>query len=661
VNVKRLGFVCTIFLSSTLLFLIQPIVARMILPAFGGTAAVWTTCTLFFQVVLLIGYLYAHLTTLWLTPSRQVWLHVSLLAVSVVVLYLGAPVLKNSGGSHPLPRILALLQLSVGLPYLMLSTTGPLVQTWYARSFGKEVPYRLFALSNAASLGALLAYPLFFEPYLALQAQNLLWKWGYVGFAGLCGFSAWMSRRAPAKRSQKAEPVAASTRLLWLVLAFCPAVLWLAVSNHLSQSVAAVPFLWVLPLSIYLLSFVLCFERDGWYRPRLFRWLLVFAWAGMAFGISAESLPMHFEWIFIIFAISLLIICIFCHGELAARKPPTGELTSFYLWVALGGALGSAFVAVVAPLVFQQYFELPIGIVLSVLIGIALLYHASRRVMARLVITCLAGFIYAIWLSPTQQGTRIVVRNFYGSLKVVDDGAVETASRSLINGRILHGVQWMAPDRCRWATTYYAPESGIGQVLSQLGPEPARVGVIGLGVGTVAAYGRQGDYYRFYEINPLVIHLANNEFHFLAQTPARHDVIEGDGRLALAQDPPQHFDVLILDAFSGDSIPIHLLTKEAFDLYMRNLKPDGILAIHITNKYLDLGRLVRRTADSLHREAWLVTNAADPSRKVSASSWVILVPPGKSGPLDGVAHPIQLRPNLLVWTDDFNNLLQVLN
>ena len=660
-NANRLVYACTILVSSTLLFLIQPIVARIILPSFGGTAAVWTTCTLFFQVVLLIGYLYSHLTTLWLTPSRQAAVHLVLLTLSVAILFLGAPVLHQTLSTHPLARILALLEFSVGLPYLMLSTTGPLVQTWFSRHSDGSVPYRLFALSNAASLGALILYPVLFEPFLRLQAQSQIWRVGYVVFACLCGTAAWLSRSSPAKRTQTAERVEGASKATWLLLAFCPSLLWLAVSNHLSQSVAAVPFLWVLPLSIYLLSFVVCFERDNWYSPRLFRWLLIPAWAAMAFGIAAEGLPIRFEWIFILFTASLFVICVFCHGELARRKPPVSDLTTFYLWVAFGGMLGSTFVAIVAPLVFQQYFELPIGIVLSILIGIALIYHASRRVMMRLAITCLAGFTYAIWLSPAQQGTRIVVRNFYGSLKVVDEGAVETACRSLINGRILHGVQWMAPSRNRWATTYYAPESGVGQVLAQLGPAPARVGVIGLGVGTVATYGRKGDYYRFYEINPLVSHLARNEFHFLAQTPAKWDIVEGDGRLAMAQDPPQHFDVLILDAFSGDSIPVHLLTKEAFDLYMRHMKPDGILAIHITNKYLDLGRLVRRTADSIQRDALLVTNAADPTRRVSAASWAIVVPRGGGAILDGMAHPIPERPGLRLWTDDFNNLVQVLN
>lgn len=660
---QRLLYACTVFFSSALLFLIQPIVARMILPAFGGSAAVWTTCALFFQAMLLAGYLYSHWTTRRLNPSRQAVLHLTLLAVSLAFLYLGRGTPMEYGGGRPLLSILGLLELSVGLPYFLLATTGPLVQVWYARTNPGVVPYRLYALSNSASLLALISYPVVFERHLSLYSQNVLWNGTYLMFVALCGVSAWLARRGPAPAPAVQRADTGTTRALWLTLAFCPSVLWLAVANHLSQSVAAIPLLWVLPLTLYLLSFVVCFDSDRWYRPALFRWLLPPAWLAMAFGIASEAFLFDFKWIIAIFSVSLFVICVFCHGELARRKPNSGELTGFYLWVALGGVFGSVFVALIAPVIFRQYFELPVSVVLSILLGIALVYRSlSRKHLVRLVITCGAAFVYAIWFSPAQSGVRLEQRNFYGALRVVDEGSVETASRSLFNGRILHGVQWLSPNRSRWTTTYYSPESGVGRVLAGVPPSPVRVGAIGLGIGTVASYARQGDSYRFYEINPLVIRVARADFRFLSDCRAKWQVAEGDGRLALEQEPAHEFDILVLDAFSGDSIPIHLLTREAFELYFSRLQPAGVLAVHVTNKYLELGSLVGRTADELGWEATAVHNIADPMRKVSAADWIVVRPKGgANGDLGGAGRPVARRPGLRIWTDDFSNLFQVLH
>jgi hypothetical protein len=652
-----------VFASSSLLFLVQPVVARTMLPAFGGSASVWTTCTLFFQAVLLLGYLYAHALTRWFDGRTQAAIHVGLLLCSVLLLRPEAKVSSDHAGSNPLAGILLLLPATIGLPYLLLSTTGPLVQYWYAHAVPGSPPYRLFALSNAASLAALLSYPFVFERILTLQTQITVWKWAYLLYALLASGAAFLTRRnlSRPRAPQLSHATPMRRKALWLLLAFCPAVLWLAVANHLSQSVAAIPFLWVVPLAIYLLTFVLCFDSDAWYRPRVFRWLLPPAWVGMAFGLAADTLALDFRVLIAIFTVSLFVVCMLCHGELARRKPDPQELTGFYLWVALGGALGSVFVGLIAPVVFVQYLELPLAVILSALLGLVLVYGLrSKGLVMRLAGTCAAAFVFAVWFNPASAQNHFESRNFYGSLRVLDEGNGESSVRALYNGAILHGVQWMSPQRRRETTAYYAPESGVGRVLTTRSSTPIRVGAIGLGVGTIAAYARPGDEYRFYEINPLVVRIAQTEFRYLPECAGTVDVREGDGRLTLEAEPPHGFDVLVLDAFSGDSIPVHLLTREAFAAYWRHLKPHGVLAAHVTNKYVDLGPLIASTARDFGKRAVLVRSSGDPARRVSAAVWAIV---GTEGPAfeaaaaRGNTLPAQGRP----WTDDFNNLFQVLN
>jgi len=638
-------FAATVFLSSLLLFLIQPMLAKTLLPWFGGAAGVWVTSMLFFQVALLLGYCYAHWTTVRLSPTVQAVVHGVLLAVSLTLLPL-EPAAPSREATVSLPelRILGLLAVSVGLPCLLLGATGPLVQVWHSRRFARGFPYRLYSVSNAACLAALLAYPFVIEPSATLRVQTISWSACYVAFAVL---AAWLALRSGGESLAlpAAGPVSWKDRLLWIGLAAGPSALWLGVADHVSLNLAAVPLLWVLPLSLYLLSFIVCFHREGWYRPRLMRWLMPLAVVCLVVGIKQDSLGIDFLWAILLLLAGLFLICVFCHGELALRRPEPLGLTSFYLMVALGGVLGAAFVSLLAPLLFNDYFELPISIAACVVLAIALLYgYASPRRMFRIGIGAVAGFVLAL---SFQSGDAIRMRNFYGVLELREAGQGEYAYRSLYNGKILHGVQFLSPDLSREATTYYSPESGVGKAFEAVPDGNRRIGVVGLGVGTLATYARQGDSVRFYEINPLVVQLAREKFRYLAECHGSVELVLGDARLALEREAPQGFDVLAIDAFTGDAVPVHLLTREAFALYTRHLKPGGVLAVHVSSKYLDLAPAVVRVGESLGWNSEVVENSRDDSRRVMASTWGVFH--GRRPPVPGK-----------VWTDQFSNLLEVL-
>lgn len=662
-----------------LLFLVQPIMAKAILPSFGGSAGVWVACMLFFQVALLMGYLYAYWITRLLSRNAQSSLHIVLLLLSLWVLPLKVRMAPVDIGS-PALAIVMLLAASVGLPYFVLSTTSPLMQSWYAGSWGARFPYRLFALSNAASLVALLAYPVGIEPFLPERGQLRWWSVAYMVLVLLAAASALRNRSTKAVQETAGDGAcngagngAGNTGpehgpLLWIALATCASTLWLAVANHLSQEVAAIPFLWVLALGVYLLSFILCFERNGWYRPAVFRWLLPAACVAVCYRMTRQGSIGGLLWEIPVFLAALFICCMFCHGELARSKPERqggltqdgltqGGLTFFYLMVALGGALGAAFVGIVAPNIFSVYLELPVGITGCVLLGLALLYgYTSPKRLARVAAVAAIAFVFATRFQATG-GDVVHLRNFYGALRVRDAGAGEMAARSLYNGRTLHGVQFLLPARSRLATAFYAAESGAGLAL-QNRPTPRRVGVIGLGAGTLAVYGQRGDSFRFYEINPAVIQVASRYFHFLAESQASTDVVEGDGRLALQQEPSKTFDVIVVDAFSDDSIPVHLLTREAFQVYFGRLRDGGILAIHVTNRYLDLVPVIEAGARSLQKESLPIHNPADPERQVYSADWVLVADNLREfgSTAQRKSNPRTVRP----WTDEYSNLFGML-
>jgi len=642
----------TIFASALLLFLVQPVMAKSILPWFGGSAGVWATCMLFFQVLLVGGYAYAH----WivrLPPRIQAVIHTALLAVSLALLPISpAAWWKPLAADQPVATILGLLSTSVGLPYLMLAATSPLLQSWYCRE-RKGTPYRLYALSNLASVAALLAYPFVVEPLLAVRLQRLTWSAAFAAFAVLCVVAAWRG----ARRRQPDEDGSAAPwreRLVWLALAACPAAMWMAVANQLSESVAPVPFLWILPLTLYLLSFVLCFDREGWYRPEVYRYLLPLGWLAMVVGLAQQASGFAFHWTLLLFCGGLFVCSLFCHGELMRRKPDPRQLTSFYLTIAVGGALGGSFVALLAPSVFKGYYELPVSVVTCILMGLMMVYgYTSPRQMMRLGLVTVAGFAIAVQMRGSLAEDGLRMRNFYGALEVVD-GSGPRALRTLYNGAIVHGSQFLALGTGRIPTTYYGPRSGVGLLLSRPGA-PRRVGVIGLGAGTLAAYGRAGDYYRFYEINPAVVRLARQKFRYLYECQAKWEIVTGDGRLSLEREPAQNFDVLVLDAFTGDSIPLHLLSREAFVLYLRHLAPGGVLAVHVSNKYLDLVPVLARLTEAAGREATVVRSPADAGGATNDATWVLA---GDSGGLPGERVRPARRARL--WTDDYSNLLHAL-
>jgi hypothetical protein len=759
-------YALTILVSAFLLFQVQPVIAKIILPWFGGSAAVWTTCLLFFQMVLLLGYLYAHALVRYLKPRVQMVVHICLLAASAAAL----PIYPNlswkpSGGEEPTLAILRLLAISVGLPYFLLSTTGPLIQAWYARRFKGAMPYRLYALSNAGSMFALISYPAVFEPLFGTYKQAVIWSVAYGAFILLCGFTAFRSASGEALAREEEDFSAHRPGLrqyaLWLALPACASVLLLAVTNHLSQNVAAIPFLWVLPLSIYLLTFILCFEGAGWYRRNPYLQLLAVALGCMAFALDTFlDRPLNFVlpllggvhisgvWVLVaLFAMGLFTCCMVCHGELVRLKPHPRYLTHFYLMISAGGAVGGLLVGFIAPRIFPALYELQIGMaacaVLTLIVlsgdpefdwlkglqkpgmivacavfisgagaaiyatrgqwialatGLAHRFSADAAEPGQNEVACAAIALCAILVVIAARGGRlrgqlqamavevlalmlvgflsfqvrqltadylVAARNFYGALKVRDSGtpADLDGTRTLTHGTINHGEQFLNPARRNLATTYYGPNTGVGVAIREKGKSNAiRVGVIGLGTGTLASYGRQGDYFRFYEINPLVLRISRSEFTFLNDCKAKLDVAMGDARLSLEREPDEHFDVLAVDAFSSDSIPVHLLTREAMKLYWRHLNPNGVLAVHISNRYLDLQPVVLGEARALGKLARVADTEDDDSQDVFGATWVLVADPAYGfGPEETErSAEIGSKRTVRLWTDDYSNLLQIL-
>ena len=663
----------TIFLSAFLLFLVQPVIAKQILPWFGGAAAVWATCLVFFQSVLLIGYAYSDWTTRLFAPRKQAWLHIALLALSLLILPIIPDAQWKPGeeGGEPTLMILGLLGVTIGLPYFLLSTTSPLVQAWFWQSFRHAVPYRLFALSNFASLLALLSYPVLVEPFLPLAAQSWLWSVAYGGFALLCGVTALRSTRGPATapapvaqagdREEKSPAI--GDRLLWIALSAMGSSLLLAVTNHLTQNIASIPFLWVVPLSIYLITFILCFDHPRWYHRGVFITLAavllpVMAWYSDSLDLWTAA-PLY--------AAGLFVCCMFCHGELTLLKPAPRHLTTFYLRVSIGGAIGALLVGVAAPSLLSGYYELGIALTACAV----LLYHrtlAGRWWLAAATLTVVAATatFTVIGVTDYLQNTRVMVRNFYGVVRT-RDYATPVPFRAMYHGGINHGGQLLDAALRGRPTSYFAPSSGYGRVFASLPDAARRVGVIGLGAGALAAYARTGDVFRFYEIDPQVAAVAVSEFTYLRDSPAQTDIVLGDGRLSLEREPVQNYDLLAIDAFSGDSIPMHLITREAMAAYVRHLKPDGVIVFQATNRFVDIAPVVERLAAEFGLTAVLVSDAAESDEGadywISATDQIIVTRNTRllaAEPIQSVAQPLTPRPDFRIWTDDFYNLLRIL-
>ena len=672
-------YAVTILLSAFLLFQVQPIIAKMILPWFGGSAAVWTTCMLFFQLLLVGGYAYSHWSIRALRPRTQTLVHLALLAAGIAAL----PILPDAswkpvGEADPSLRILGLLAASVGLPYFLLATTSPLVQAWYARAGHGAMPYRLYALSNLGSMLALVSYPFVVEPWLPTRVQALGWSGGFVAFAIACGALAWRSRTAPAEVPAPAGDETAPPRFadyaLWAALAAAASILLLAFTSHLSQNVAPIPFLWVLPLALYLLSFILCFEGRNWYGRTRYLPLLAAGFVGVCVTLHRDYHNPQL-WVMIpLYCTTLFVACMVCHGELARMKPHPRHLTAFFVAIAVGGALGGVFVGLIAPRAFRDLWELPVGIVFTAAVVAVVLMRdragfpddRARRAAvggAALYTAVLAGAL--VWIyADLASGVRLLTRNFYAALKVYDSGVGPDAMRVLTHGTITHGKQFIDPARRSVPTTYYGDTSGVGRAIEAMRARgPVRIGVIGLGAGTLVAYGRPGDAVRVYEINPQVVDLALTEFTYLGDTKAALDVILGDARLSLEAEPPQNFDVLALDAFSSDAIPVHLLTAEAFEVYFRHLKPGGILAVHISNRYLDLKPVLKEAAAKLGKEARIVEDESNGEKGTYGTTWVLFADSAaafEEPPLAGAVEALTTERSIRLWTDDYSDLYAIL-
>ena len=667
-------FACTIFTSAFLLFLVQPIVAKEILPWFGGSAAVWTTCLVFFQVALLAGYTYSDLTTRKLTPRAQALLHIALLLASLAVL----PIIpdaswKPAGNEDPGLRILGLLLLTIGLPYFLLATTGPLVQAWFARAFPLGTVYRLFALSNLASMLALIAYPFAIEPWITTAVQARTWSIGYAIFAVLCVATALYSLRKNAGAGAATRPDVAPDaapapgrfdRFLWLALSAMGSWMLLAITNHITQNIASIPFLWLVPLALYLLTFILCFESDGWYQRT---WLLgpcAVLLVLCAWGLQTTDISLDIKTAVPLYLTGLFLFCMFFHGELAKMRPAPRYLTQFYLMISLGGALGGLFVGLIAPRVFSTYYELGLGFVVAGIL--ATLTLRKQPFFVWILPLALAGVCGHFWnkqVDQLRENTRVMVRDFYGTLRTKDIQAdSEDGVRRLIHGVILHGEQYLKPPRSESATTYYGPDSGVALAIKNTSQDHQHVGVIGLGTGTLAAWGKPGDSYRFYDINPQVVAIAQSEFTYLKDSKAKVEISLGDARLSLEREAPHHFDVLVVDAFSSDSIPVHLITREAMAVYLKHVKPDGAVVFHVTNRFLKLAPVVKQIADDMGLFTALIVDDADETI-FSKTDWVIVTRDKALVEKEAIAQKssaIDALAGLRVWTDDFNNLYQIL-
>jgi hypothetical protein len=682
-----LNFALTVFVSAFLLFQIEPLISKFILPWFGGSPAVWTTCLLFFQVVLFCGYAYAHLSTRYLAPRARVLVHCGLLALSVVLLHVApGEQYKPLDAAQPTTLILGLLSATVGLPYFALSSTGPLLQAWFSAAYPTRSPYRLYALSNLGSLIALLSYPFVFEPAFDVLTQAHLWSWLFGGFALLCAVCALKALPALASAQKRlgALPAVASSsertswldRARWIGLPACASLALLATTNHVTADVAVIPFLWVVPLSLYLITFIIAFDHERWYRRRLFAVLTVALCLAVGCLDPLRDLleAVHYDFTFVddlvLHFSALFCVCMVCHGELVRARPNPIKLTEFYLSIAAGGALGGVFVSLIAPAIFSTFFEWTLALLVSFALGVWVAYDAGTRrrwglagaaAVGAFTLAGLAGIFYE---QLDTDAPLAVLRNFYGVVSVyeADKDDPELHHFSLAHGIVVHGRQFAAPEKRRQPVAYYAPRTGVGRALSYFQKLPdMRVGVVGLGVGTVAAYAGAGQSIRFYEINEQVERLAEKYFSFLSDSAGQTKIVLGDARLSLEREPSQGFHVFVLDAFSGDAVPAHLLTKEAFAIYLRHLRPDGVIAVNITNRHLDLAPVVLAVAEQYHLQTVRVFTEPNGKELAYRADWMLLTRNAAFIAETKAAPPPDARPRApLLWTDHYSNLFQIL-
>jgi len=660
-------YALTIFLSAFLLFVVEPMAAKQLLPTLGGSSAVWTTCLVFFSLALLLGYLYAHWVSSRFDSRKQAVIHILLLTAGLLTLGIRIRPSPTAVSFHPALTVFRVLVMVIGLPYLALSATTPLLTAWYADSFEGRSPYRLFALSNLASLLALASYPLLIEPGLSMNQQTKWWSGGFLLFAVLCGAIAWQGRRRVLSSTPEQADLAGHPEPFWFLLALGGGMMLTAVTSHMSANIAAIPLLWVPPLALYLLTFILAFQ-GAWtpIRQSMLRFVLLVV-ASMAYALKdirtqppiAISVPL--------FLIGLFVTCFFLHGELYERRPVTAGMTRFYLVTAAGGAAGTLLIGVVAPLVLRANYDLACTLVVVALIALAATWHDGWGLrMLWMVGAAAAVVVLSAQVKQYDDDAVALMRNFYGTLRVRESHLPPQSDtdRQLLNGTIEHGAEWFAPQFLGQPLTYYALDSGLGLAMRLCcGTDPKRVGVIGLGTGTVAAYGNRGDVIRFYEINPLVERLASHWFTFLHGSDAKTDVVLGDARLSLATEGPQHFNVIVIDAFSGDAIPVHLLTREALALYRRHLEPDGVIAFHVSNQYVNLEPVVAAIAADAGLHAVSVHSHGDDQNGLYYADWILVTANqvflGQPEVVNN-AFPTPVQAGVRLWTDNYSSVFPLL-
>ncbi|MDF1841713.1 MAG: fused MFS/spermidine synthase [Rubripirellula sp.] len=701
-------FAATTLLGAFLVFQVQPVVSKCVLPWFGGTPAVWTTCMLFFQLLLCGGYVYAHLLRTYLRPSTQAFTHLALLSIAALTLPIEpSDTWKPTGTESPLIHLLWMLTAHVGLPYFVLSSTGPLAQAWLSYHDQSQRVYRLYALSNAGSLAALLSYPFVVEPLLSVSHQSITWSLLFLAFVVTQGWLAIRLLRLGDENPRSknslfaatsenhesqftAEPIETGqhspssagvrllgreslwgTRLAWLGLPALASTTLLVVTNHICQDIAVIPLLWVLPLSLYLISFIICFDSPHWYQPKLIAGLTLIAILTIQLKPflpgSMRLIAETSSYLTLLFG-----VCLLCHGEVARLKPNSSLLTQYYMLLSAGGAVGGVVVAILCPVLLSTHLELPICLAVVTALTFLMFFackgwrqslydwSAAYRLRFAAFVLLIAPLL-TVAITPKDE---IIAseRNFFGVLHVVRDAA----GTRLVHGSTIHGMQRFEPN-ANEPTTYYGRQSGIGLAIASMQRDRAslRIGVVGLGCGVLATYGRANDSFDMIEINPSVVDIANEHFRFLADTPSTVNTHLGDGRLVLERMASQKFDLLVLDAFSSDAIPAHLLTREAIRLYQERLTDQGVLAVHVSNNHLDLVPLVHRLGNDAKLSSRVIRSEGDQDLGTQHATWVLLT---------AIDHPLWLDPSMSVaevasketisnaplWTDQYHNVISVL-
>jgi len=742
------------FLSAFLLFQVQLIISKYILPWFGGSAAVWTTSLLVFQMLLLAGYVYSHLVAERLSQRGQVRLHVTVLAVALISVTLlsfywpsavtPSATWKPLSTGHPVREVIVIILLATGLPFFVLSTTGPLLQRWFARQGGGVGTYRLYSVSNLGSLLGLVSFPFLFEPMLRLRMQGTLWSVLFGVFCAGCGWCAWRFLRGsgaedgPLLGSEaKDAPISTLPVVLWFLLAACASALLMATTNQLCQEVISLPLLWVVPLALYLLSFILCFDHPRWYRREVFHPLFAVG----VFVLCAAMVYAERTAQIMVMPLLLFVACMICHGELVRLKPGVRRLTGFYLAVSAGGALGGLFVAIVAPQSFRffaefqlslgacgvlllvcvarderswlyvQNFWLPCAMILGAILlfvtlgewipgfgrliqetqlyawllvgGLLLLVGAYLQSRGKAAagrgfrfVQPIAGALLALGSLALYQSAKpepglvLGERNFYGALRIFE---LAQGGKALFHAHTMHGAQ-LDPPNDRLPMAYYGPESGIGLLLSNhpkriSGDGSLRVGIVGLGAGTLAAYGLRGDEFRYYEINPQVLELSQGPrpmFTYVRDSAAHVETQLGDARLLLEQEAGggggQKFDVLVLDAFTGDAVPVHLLTKEAFETYAKHLRDDrAIIAVHLSSRHINLLPVIEGIRE--YQKGYTLVHFSQASYPFIESLWVFLAKRPEALQVRGLLPsppPAMPQAEARLWTDDYSNIFQLI-